>query len=83
MAWAATLFLSYCFIFRLFRGALGFGDVRLAPLAVFVADSYNPLLVHGLAWFSAAIFLLGKRRVNMSLPFAPFFSLSLLFLLHL
>lgn len=81
--WAFALFLIYCIFYRLFGGRIGYGDVRLAPVAAILADVANPLLIHGFAWFLAGIFLFYKRKMNINLPFAPFFTLSALFLPHL
>lgn len=81
--WAYGLFFTYCIIYRIFGGRVGYGDVRLAPVATILTDAANPLLIHGFAWFLAGIFLLYKRKMNINLPFAPFFTLSALFLPHL
>lgn len=81
--WAIALFLLYCIFYRIFGGRIGYGDVRLAPVAAVLTEVANPLLIHGFAWFLAGIFLLYKRKMNINLPFAPFFTLSALFLPHL
>jgi len=81
--WAYGLFFIYCIFSRIFGGRIGYGDVRLAPVAAILTDVANPLLIHGFAWFLAGIFLLYKRKMNVDLPFAPFFTLSALFLPHL
>lgn len=81
--WAYGLFFTYCIFYRLFEGRIGYGDVRLAPVAAILTDAANPLLIHGFAWLLAGVFLLYKRKMNINLPFAPFFTLSALFLPHL
>ena len=81
--WAYGLFFTYCIFYRLFGGRIGYGDVRLAPVAAILTDAANPLFIHAFAWFLAGIFLLYKRKMNINLPFAPFFTLSALFLPHL
>jgi Flp pilus assembly protein protease CpaA len=81
--WAYALFLIHCIFFRLSGGRIGYGDVRLAPVAAILSDAANPFLIHAFAWLLAGMFLLYKRKMNITLPFAPFFSLSALFLPHL
>jgi prepilin signal peptidase PulO-like enzyme (type II secretory pathway) len=81
--WAIILFLTYCAIFLLFKNSIGFGDVRLAPIAANASDLITPLAIHGLAWTLAGLFVISKRGVEKSLPFAPFFALSMLSVPHL
>jgi hypothetical protein len=83
LGWALFLFIVYGSLYRVANGSIGYGDVRLAPLAAIVAAETSPLLVHAGAWVLAGLFLLIRRRLNSSIPFAPFFSLSLITNTHL
>lgn len=81
--WALLLFLVYGFVYKVANGSIGYGDVRLAPLAALVADETSPLLIHAGAWLLAGFFLCTSRRLHSSIPFAPFFSFSLITNTHL
>ena len=83
LLWALWIFLGYLFLFHFSKGGIGYGDVRLAPLAALVAGEANPLLIHLVAWCLAGLFLILRGKLHSSLPFAPFFSLSLLIITHL
>ncbi|NDC51722.1 MAG: hypothetical protein EBZ66_00970 [Actinobacteria bacterium] len=81
--WAITLFLLYLLIFRFSKGALGYGDVRLAPLAGMMADQANPVLIHLFAWVLAGFYLVARGQLQSNLPFAPFFCISFITITHL
>ena len=68
----------YLAMFRVSRGGMGYGDVRLAPLtALITSDPGELLALHAGAWIMAGVFLLViKGRPRTNLPFAPFISLS-------
>ncbi|MFM1788662.1 MAG: hypothetical protein RLZZ12_11 [Actinomycetota bacterium] len=64
-------YLIYCGIFRLSRGKMGYGDVRLAPLPA-TYDENHPLPIHLLAWTLAGVATLFRRDLSSELPLAPF-----------
>ena len=70
--WAVGIFFLYVFLFRLSRGGLGYGDVRLSPLGAVVLPEATPISAHLLAWMIAGgIALLLIRERQKRLPFAP------------
>ena len=81
--WALLLFLIYSLLFRICRGSVGYGDVRLAPVAAFAVQDQSPLVIHAFAWVGAGIFLLIKGNTCRSVPFAPFLAFSLVSIMHL
>lgn len=81
--WSLGLFLVYLTIFKASSGALGYGDVRLAPVAAISAQNQSPLAIHVFAWALAGLYLLSKGEFRRSLPFAPFFAVSLITMTHL
>lgn len=83
LLWAIGIFLGYLLLFHFSKGGIGYGDVRLVPLAALVAGEANPLLVQLVAWCLAGLFLILRGKLHSSLPFAPFFSISLLIITHL
>jgi Flp pilus assembly protein protease CpaA len=78
-------FLSYALLHRLTRGGVGYGDVRLAPVAIdFYGSTPNgPLTIHLLAWVFAGLVLLLKKHSSSSLPFAPFLLSATIIINHL
>lgn len=78
----------YALLYRLTKGALGYGDVRLAPAAIdfHAVTPTGSLSVHILAWVFAGFFLLIKRSSSPSLPsvpLAPFLLSATLIINHL
>ena len=78
-------FLIYALLYRLSKGGIGYGDVRLAPAPIdFYATIPNgPLTIHLLAWVLAGFVLLIKKRASSSLPLAPFLLSATLIINHL
>lgn len=72
------IWLVYLFIFRLSGGAMGYGDVRLAPLTALIASNpASAYVLHLQAWAAAGLFFLTfKGRCGNQVPFAPFVALS-------
>ena len=64
-------YILYALMFRVSRAEIGYGDVRLAPLAADYSWG-NPLPIHLLAWALAGIFSLLRGKMGMRFPFAPF-----------
>ncbi|MFM8783496.1 MAG: prepilin peptidase [Actinomycetota bacterium] len=64
----------YALVYRLTKGAIGYGDVRLAPVAIDLHSNTptSPLSIHLLAWVFAGFFVLLRNSPSTSLPFAPF-----------
>lgn len=74
------LFFIYSQIFRLSRASIGYGDVRLAPVAAYLYPETNPLQAHLLAWVVAGLLvLLFRREIGARVPFAPFLVGSIIF----
>ena len=75
-----VIWLIYVGIFRLSRGGVGYGDVRLAPVALLVSDGFGgAMALHILAWVLGGVFLATiVHRKHENLPFAPFLWLSAL-----
>ncbi|MFZ8872454.1 MAG: prepilin peptidase [Candidatus Nanopelagicaceae bacterium] len=65
-------YLFYCGVYRVSRGKMGYGDVRLAPLPATFNESH-PFPIHLLAWLLAGVATLFRRDLGRELPFAPFF----------
>ena len=78
-------FLIYALLYRLSKGGVGFGDVRLAPAPVdfYATTPTGPLTIHLLAWVFAGLVLLIKKRASSSLPLAPFLLSATLIINHL
>ncbi|MGA1158847.1 MAG: prepilin peptidase [Candidatus Nanopelagicaceae bacterium] len=78
---AILVFLFFSTIRRFTKYSVGYGDVRLSPVAALTTESAlkcTELLI--LAWFFAGIWLLLRwRKRQKSLPFAPFLTLSVIF----
>jgi hypothetical protein len=66
-------FAIYALIYRLTKGSLGYGDVRLAPVAIdfHAITPAGSLSIHILAWVFAGFFLLIKKSSSPSLPSLP------------
>ncbi len=64
-------YLIYCGIYRVSRGKMGYGDVRLAPLPA-TFDKSHPFPIHLLAWSLAGVATLFRRDLRSELPLAPF-----------
>lgn len=75
-------YLTYCLVFRLSSGRIGYGDVRVAPLAMDY-HTLDPTLVHLLGWSLAGLYVLTSRNLKGSVPFAPFLLASALIINHL
>lgn len=69
--YGVAYFLFYSLLFRVSKGALGYGDVRLAP-AIVDFQSLNPSSIHLLAWVLAGSSAIINPKGLKSLPFAPF-----------
>lgn len=65
------MYLIYCGVYRLSRGKMGYGDVRLAPLPA-TYDEHHPFPIHLLAWILAGVAILFRRDLGRELPLAPF-----------
>lgn len=80
-----TTFLIYALFYRLTKGGVGYGDVRLAPVAIdfHVITPTGPLTIHLLAWAFAGFVLLIKKHSSSSLPFAPFLLSATIIINHL
>lgn len=79
--WAIGILLIYLTLFKASRGSIGYGDVRLAPVAVISLPEANPAAVHLLAWLLAgAVIVSIVRSRNARLPFAPALLVSTIYL---
>jgi Flp pilus assembly protein protease CpaA len=78
-------FQIYALLYRLTKGGVGYGDVRLAPAVIdFYAGTPTGLLtIHLLAWVFAGFVLLIKKDSSSSLPFAPFLLSATIIINHL
>lgn len=78
-------FLIYAILYRLSKGGVGYGDVRLAPAAMdfYAITPTGPLTIHLLAWVLAGFLLLLKKHSSPSLPFAPFLLAATIIINHL
>lgn len=78
-------FLIYALLFRLTKGSVGYGDVRLAPVAIdfHALAPTGSLSIHFSAWVFAGLFLLINKSPSRSLPFAPFLFLAAIIINHL
>ena len=78
-------FLIYALLYRLSKGGVGYGDVRLAPAPIdfYATTPTGPLTIHLLAWVFAGLVLLIKKRASSSLPLAPFLLSATLIINHL
>ncbi|MGA0901565.1 MAG: prepilin peptidase [Candidatus Nanopelagicaceae bacterium] len=78
---AILVFLFFSTIRCFSKFSIGYGDVRLSPVAALTSESAlkcTELLF--LSWFFAGIWLLLRwRKREKSLPFAPFLTLSVIF----
>ena len=82
--WGFLIYLSYIAIYKISQSSIGYGDVRIAPIATLVLDSVNPIAIHLGAWVLAGLFLISIRWGKVgSLPFAPFLFASMLLMPHL
>ena len=75
---AIVIYFLYFSIFRLSRGAIGYGDVRFAPITVILSDlsGTSPFAPHLLAWVIGGLFAVFRLSSDLRLPFAPFISLG-------
>jgi prepilin signal peptidase PulO-like enzyme (type II secretory pathway) len=72
-----AVYILYGLIYRSTKGKIGYGDVRLAPMAV-TQDVYVTLQIHSLAWILAGFLALFHRDIRRAIPFAPFLFMSTL-----
>jgi prepilin signal peptidase PulO-like enzyme (type II secretory pathway) len=68
------IWLSYLAIFRFSKGAIGYGDVRLAPCTLLPSShGENPWIEpHLYAWVLGGVVALFSLKSKENLPFAPF-----------
>ncbi|MBU3715696.1 MAG: hypothetical protein FGM63_01460 [Candidatus Nanopelagicaceae bacterium] len=78
-------FLLYAGLYRLTKGGVGYGDVRLAAVAIDFQTlaPIGSLSIHCMAWVIAGLVLLVKKSPSRSLPFAPFLLSATIIVNHL
>ena len=83
---AILIFLVFCLLRWISNFSVGYGDVRLSPIAALITDSLTSCIELFLScWCFAGLWLLALRRYLLgryreeTLPFAPFFTLSAIF----
>ena len=76
------IYLTYSLLLRFSRGSIGYGDVRLAPLAMDYG-SLEIVSTHLYSWVFAGAYALISLNWKGSVPFAPFLFTSTLIINHL
>lgn len=81
LLWAVGIYFLYLALFRLSRGGIGYGDVRLAPVAAILLPEASPTTAHLLAWvISGGYAIFTNQGKQVRLPFAPALLSSVIFL---
>jgi hypothetical protein len=77
--WIFMTWIFYCLLFRVAKGAIGYGDVRLSPTLVYACGAppvgiSQFVLPHLSLWTCAGIYVLIRRNgAKEALALAPFF----------